>query len=63
MGVFSQKGYFENGENYFKDHSGGIIYSKFRVSLSYNGSEADNVTVYFNLPENLWMTENPIFIE
>lgn len=63
MGVGKYQGYLDAASQYFKGDDGQVIYSKVRISLTYNGIQAQNLSVFFNLPANITTPDNPILID
>ena len=63
LGVAKYQGYLENSSHYFKSEDGLPLYSKVRIFMTYSGIQAQNLSVYFNLPANLTTPDNPILID
>ena len=63
MGSFLVKEYIDDGARFFADENGTIIGSKLRLTISFNGNKANNITIVLNLPENIFADQNPIVID
>ncbi len=57
------KEYVDDGAKYFSDENGTIVGSKLRLTISFSGNKANNITIVLNLPENVFADQNPITIE
>ena len=55
--------YFDKPETYFKDMQGRVLAARIRLTLTYSGVSAKQVTLQFDLPECLKMDRNPILID
>lgn len=63
FGTSKYQGYLDNASHYFKSEDGLVLFSKVRISLTYKGIQAQNLSIFFNLPINITTLDNPILID
>ena len=63
MPVAKYQGYLDGASQYHKTEDGAVLFCKVRISMTYNGIQAQNLNVFFNLPSNLVTLDNPILID
>lgn len=54
--------YMENAEVFFQNENGKLPRVRVRLILSYQGVKAENICIQFNLPHNLYIESNPIYL-